>query len=1382
MNPIAWSHLRPLDGSLPRAFEELCCQLAAVESMPVTSRFVRKAAPDAGVECYWRQFDGQEHGWQAKFFINPLGASQWQQLDESVRTALAKHPKLTLYTVCIPRDREDPRRPNEEWFMDKWNERVAKWEGWALDTGRAVEFSYWGTSEFLFRLSREEHRGRRFFWFNENVFTPRWFREQLDITIANAGPRYSPEVRVDLPIAEVFDGFCRTAGYVADIVKARGEFGRETEGAIHVDHPVAHERAQALGSMRDDILLFLHDVDGNPPPVIAFDDALATATKMRREAWDLARQLREVKRDGESAADPERDRNALERVARAASKIADLASTDAAEAANARLLIIRGDAGKGKTHLLCDVADARVTHQWPSLVLLGGAFIAGEPWKQVITLLGLDCTADEFLGALDAAAEVAGGCSLLAIDALNESAHRPMWSTHLAGMVEMLKRYPRVRLAVSVRSSYEDLVIPPQLAAKHIVRFTHEGFAGHEYDATKTFFHHYGIALPSVPVLNPEFENPLFLKLFCEGLHSAGRTEVPKGLQGVTTVFGFFIDATNTKLAREDELGVDARDQLVQRAIDRIADLMAADDVRGLPYAQAKQAIDAIHTAAQFERTLFRRLITEGVLAEDREWGRNGSVEIVRFAYERLADHLIAKRLLDRHVDDVNPIAAFAPEAPLGAYLHLAARWSAGLFAALAIQVPERFDLELPDLIPDLAATDVVVTAFVESVVWRIPTAFSDASHEYIRREILPHRRALEQFLNAMLTVATTLNHPFNADRLHTFLVRLPMPDRDQWWSTYLFCHAGTRGAVDRLVDWARSANDAMRIDDEAVRLAGTALTWFLSTSHRALRDDATKGLVALFTPRLHLLRQLLTSFRNVDDLYVRERLYAVAYGCAMRTTDHSGAAQLGQQVYEEVFRETPPTHLLLRDYARGVVELALARGAALDIDLTRIRPPYDAPWPEMPAVDAVKAYGEHRAGMADDEWARITLHSSIMDGDFGRYIMGTNSGNFEWSPDPLHGPRILRPRERRDAFLATLTHRQEQAYDDLDAALTLDFFETFTQQAPSGGADGPGRGARAERAFLRTLGKRKKAAYETEVKPFASAIRQEPQFDLQMAQRWVLQRVIDLGWSVKRFGHFDRNEAGRVEDRRQAGKVERIGKKYQWIAWYEFLALVADNFRYGDRDEDAEEKFEGPWQLYRRDIDPSVLLRKTCFERWAPNTRTWWFPVVFAKWNAPADDGAWQEATADLPAMSPLIEVTRPDGTRALVLTIHCRWAQPRPGDADEHEIDGRRLVYWVKSYLVRTEHFEEVTAWRRAETYTKRASPMFTILRRPFSGSSLGREPLLPRQARTTVGRDGPPAMTGRRFHSRFLPQTTPTSGSRAAMTVPSMTRSISTCHAGS
>ena len=72
--------------------------------------------------------------------------------------------------------------------------------------------------------------------------------------------------------------------------------------------------------------------------------------------------------------------------------------------------------------------------------------------------------------------------------------------------------------------------------------------------------------------------------------------------------------------------------------------------------------------------------------------------------------------------------------------------------------------------------------------------------------------------------------------------------------------------------------------------------------------------------------------------------------------------------------------------------------------------------------------------------------------------------------------------------------------------------------------------------------------------------------------------------------GKFDKfiDRAGRSEH-----KPERIGKKYKWIALHELLAMISDNFEF--KEESWSEKigkYEGPWQLSVRDIDPSCILK----------------------------------------------------------------------------------------------------------------------------------------------------------------------------------------------
>lgn len=66
--------------------------------------------------------------------------------------------------------------------------------------------------------------------------------------------------------------------------------------------------------------------------------------------------------------------------------------------------------------------------------------------------------------------------------------------------------------------------------------------------------------------------------------------------------------------------------------------------------------------------------------------------------------------------------------------------------------------------------------------------------------------------------------------------------------------------------------------------------------------------------------------------------------------------------------------------------------------------------------------------------------------------------------------------------------------------------------------------------------------------------------FDLKLVQCYVLARVFELAWTANRFDQFDSHmqSSGRGE-----AKAERIGKKYQWIAYHEMLACPVTDKAY---------------------------------------------------------------------------------------------------------------------------------------------------------------------------------------------------------------------------
>jgi hypothetical protein len=220
---------------------------------------------------------------------------------------------------------------------------------------------------------------------------------------------------------------------------------------------------------------------------------------------------------------------------------------------------------------------------------------------------------------------------------------------------------------------------------------------------------------------------------------------------------------------------------------------------------------------------------------------------------------------------------------------------------------------------------------------------------------------------------------------------------------------------------------------------------------------------------------------------------------------------------------------------------------------------------------------------------------------------------------------------------------------------------------------------------------------------------RRSPKFDLRLIQRYILRRVFDLGWTVERFGQFDRFSAG--YHGREASKVERIGKKYQWIAYHEILALVADHFQYRPEfgDHAGNRQYQGPWQDYLRDIDPSCVLRSTPGgTSWDGHSLAWWGSAKYDDWGEPEDPRSWLLDYDDLPAIEEIIKVSNPrDGSQWLNTDGYFNWKEATPPDKESSEVNRRELWYSFTAYLIRSQDLDAFLAWAEGVDFWGRWMP---------------------------------------------------------------------------
>lgn len=152
------------------------------------------------------------------------------------------------------------------------------------------------------------------------------------------------------------------------------------------------------------------------------------------------------------------------------------------------------------------------------------------------------------------------------------------------------------------------------------------------------------------------------------------------------------------------------------------------------------------------------------------------------------------------------------------------------------------------------------------------------------------------------------------------------------------------------------------------------------------------------------------------------------------------------------------------------------------------------------------------------------------------------------------------------------------------------------------------------------------------------------------------------------------------------------MGKKYQWIAFYEVLGQIADNLPVKRSWSDDEPRpYEYAEQLVWRDIDPTVLVRKPT--RRSNRGRLWFAPTTAVFPDIVSDD--YPTDMAGVPDPLDLLAVSDTNGASWLVLVANHDWEQPLPPEVVA--LEAPRLDVWMQlhAYLVPTAQIGALTAW---------------------------------------------------------------------------------------
>lgn len=940
---------------------------------------------------------------------------------------------------------------------------------------------------------------------------------------------------------------------------------------------------------------------------------------------------------------------------------------------NHPFLIIYGEAGCGKSHLFADTAKQRTEEGLPTILLHARNFSSDITIEEnIVRQLGLSIDFKDLMCSLNRIGLQINSRVLFLIDAINETRQRDIWRNNVLGLIYEMKKYPGIAFALSVRDTYMDDTLPKQINENtDVTLIKHKGFTGDLYDVVSTFCMFYKIKMPNFPILNPEFGNPLFLHMVCRVVQYEMNGDLERGMTGIYKVFNGYkklMDSVFDMKRPEYK-----RHKIASRSIDTIVSCLLSNNTNEIPYFETEKILKCNVIDCNM---LINDLIDEFVLKLTTREGE----DYVTFAYERMGEFYEAMKLAhDKTADELRSYIEKSIKTSSNSNIY-------GIMDQLAIILPEVHGNELYEV----TNNDIVESSVFDSLIWRSPQSINkNKILDFFKGQ--KYRRGYEEWLTLFYQLSCIPNNPFNGDYFCKLMEKYSMPERDQWFQKYLFSFAGIPGsAVDQMINWAWRPGVSLATNKEIVLLASKVLMWVLSSTSNELRDKTSKALVNLLQHQCDALLNVMSIAEKQEDQYITERIYGIAYGCVLRCEDLEMIKSVALHVYSKMFEhDNPPYNILLRDYASCIIDYAVYRNLIDRKHLLKSRPPYHTSLPEFPAKADIDKYKLPYGNKDDKDFYKSEQNqilSSVVVGiaDFGHYVVESTCNRIV--NIPLEGYRTwksfksslssIKKRELKNyfTFLKILHYTQtsnnyvgdqyeimRQKLNESIRKILLDDSNHIMSKVKSYFTDE--EIWKIENIYFPYLERKNIPAYKNKI-------------DAWPIRYWIIKRVFELGYDRNKHGEYDSMVNGYFN--KNGARIERIGKKYEWIAFYEIMGRLTDNYLIDDYYNDEPKPYKGAWFSFLRNFDFA------CITNALIKAKTWMKQPEYIYWNMPYSK--WRDELIDFPDITKYIEKTDEENKDWLSLYNYYEIKAPKLIGADEYTGNRRSVTLSLHSFIVKS------------------------------------------------------------------------------------------------
>lgn len=971
MSPVNWDSFIKLPGSPTTNFENLCRALIR-RNYGQYGDFAGLAL-QPGVEFHLKiqtECDlgkpGRWYGWQCRWYDLPSGRALGSARKQKIELAIAKTkevlPDLTDWVLWTryPLSKKD----QEEWF-DKLKAantqmRLHQWvssdvEGLLCGDAEILRSTYFGDLVIFPTRLNSLHA--------ESVapIKHRWLPEVHQITDCERElQRLLGKVESWDELSKVSEKLRQTADTV--IKDAKTLEGSLADGANEIAKcglAYAQELSETVSSLADGQIDLLPERLANRPALLA------------PKFLQVPRHLRARRHVASLAVT-----NAIAEI-RIASRLLDATAAAIAK----RIVAALAPAGSGKTFLAAQItADSG---NRPAGILLHGrdlhlAHNLDDLAHKVVVSATPVASMERLLAAIDAAAQ-RSRCRLpIVIDGLNEAEDPRTWKPLLASLKEVLQRYPFVLFICTLRTDFAQEALPADVES-----IAMPGFGEDRYDAILKYFKHYRINFQDAELPIGLLAHPLTLRLFCEVTNPTRQQDV--GIEAMpgslSAIFERYLEKAGERIEELAPHSLRYFQPDVRNALYEVGELLWNEKARSLDM----EALRVILGDQQrtWDRSIVRALEQEGVLIKVPGEPPNGPR--IAVVYDQLGGHLIANALLTKHGRTGVPswLQESATSKALGDFGPDRHPLGTDTFQALVGLIPRKLGQQLwPMLVTPLREAALRGAADLEGKYLDSPTV------EELAKLAPAKPSASRDLFDRLWQTRSAPAHPLNADFLHKVLMRMNMAERDLRWTEWV--RDNRKELLADVVRFDKRWHENTGQRGQSERLRARWFMWLLTSTDRELRDSTTKTLLSFGFGDPEGLFLLTLESLYINDPYVPERTLAASFGLSMTLrafTDFNRFRNIllpwfARNTFQMMFAEGASfstTHTLRRDYAKGVIDLALQTDSNLltPSEKKRIIPPFAGGiqnWRYRPDYDAANyREGNDPLGM---DWENYTMGS----------------------------------------------------------------------------------------------------------------------------------------------------------------------------------------------------------------------------------------------------------------------------------------------------------------------------------------------------------------------------------------------------------------------